>query len=53
MGYAPPVAAAGVPLRTPETALKVTPVGSAPVSESVGRGKPVTVTVNVPAVPSA
>ena len=34
----------GVPLRTPP-ALRVTPVGSAPVSLNVGAGKPVAVTV--------
>ena len=43
--------AAGVPLRTP-AALKVTPFGRLPVSLSVGAGKPVAVTVNVPAVPT-
>ena len=40
---------AGVPLRTPVAALNVTPLGSAPVSLSVGAGDPVAVTVNVPA----
>jgi hypothetical protein len=31
---------------------KVTPVGSAPVSDREGVGKPVVVTENVPAVPT-
>ena len=31
---------------------KVTPAGSAPVSEREGAGKPVAVTENVPAVPT-
>ena len=44
--------AEAVPLSTPVAVLKVTPVGSAPVSESVGAGNPVAVTVNVPAVPT-
>ena len=34
------------------SALNVTPLGSAPVSLSVGAGNPVAVTVNVPAVPT-
>ena len=48
----PAVPAAGVPLNTLVAALKVTPLGSAPVSLSVGAGVPVAVTVNVPAVPT-
>ena len=36
---------------TPVLALKVTPEGSVPVSLSVDVGKPVAVTVNVPAAP--
>ena len=47
--------AAGVPLRVAVPAvpaLKVTPEGSAPDSDSVGVGVPVAVTVNVPAVPA-
>lgn len=48
-----PVAEAGVPLSTPVAALNVTPLGNAPVSLSVGVGKPVAVTMNVPAVPTA
>jgi len=40
-----------VPLSTP-AALKVTPLGRAPVSVNVGVGKPVAVTVNDPAVPT-
>ena len=51
MGYVPPVFAAGVPLRTP-AALRVTPLGSAPVSLKVGAGKPVAVTVNEAPVPT-
>jgi hypothetical protein len=39
----------GVPDRTPPE--NVTPVGSVPASEIVGVGKPVAVTVNVPAAP--
>ena len=48
----PPVPAAGVPLSTPVEVLNVTPLGKAPASLSVGAGKPVAVTVNVPAVPT-
>ena len=44
--------AAGVPLSTPVEALKVTPLGSVPVSLSVGVGKPVAVTGNDPAEPT-
>ena len=40
----------GVPDKTPPE--KLTPVGSVPVSEIVGVGKPVSVTVNVPSVPA-
>jgi hypothetical protein len=50
-GYDPPVPAAGVPLSTP-AAVKVTPVGSAPVRLNVGAGKPVAVTVKEPAEPT-
>jgi hypothetical protein len=46
------VPAAGVPLRTPVVVLKVTPLGSAPNSLSVGFGVPVAVTVKLPAKPS-
>jgi hypothetical protein len=46
------VPAAGVPLNTCVTALNVTPLGSAPLSLSVGVGEPVAVTVNDPAVPT-
>ena len=42
--------AAGVPLSTPVFAFKVTPPGSAPLSVKVDAGKPLAVTVNVPAV---
>lgn len=44
--------AAGVPLSTPAV-LKVTPLGRLPLSVNVGVGKPVAVTVNDPAVPTA
>ena len=50
MLYAPPVPAAGVPPRTPVEALKLTPVGSAPVSVKVGVGRPVAVSVNEPEI---
>jgi len=46
------VFAAGVPLSTPVFPLNVTPLGSAPVSVKVDAGKPVAITVNVPAVPT-
>ena len=44
--------AAGVPDSTPAVALRVTPLGRVPVSVKVGAGKPVAVTVKVPAVPT-
>src|SRR5438128_8844646 len=50
IGYVPPVPAAGVPLKTPVPTLNVTPPGNVPVSLKAGAGKPVAVTVNVPAV---
>ena len=43
--------AAGVPERTP-AALNVTPEGRGPVSENVGAGFPVAVTVKAPAAPT-
>jgi hypothetical protein len=46
----PPVPAAGVPLNVPVEAVNVTPLGSVPISLSVGAGTPVAVTVKVPAV---
>ena len=52
MGYVPPVPAAGVPDNTPVAALKLTPLGKDPDSETVGVGNPVEVTVKVPAVPT-
>ena len=52
IGYVPPVPAPGVPLSTPVAGTKVTPEGSAPVSDKVGAGVPVAVTVNVPAAPT-
>ena len=52
MLYVPAVPVAGVPLITPVAVLNVTPLGSVPLSPSVGVGKPVAVTVNVPGVPS-
>ena len=48
----PPVPAAGVPDSTPVVESRVTPVGRVPVSEKVGAGLPVAVTVKVPAVPT-
>ena len=51
-GYVPAVPAAGVPLNIPVPGTKVTPVGRVPVTERVGAGKPVFVTVNVPAAPT-
>lgn|SRR5215472_17838 len=53
--YALPVPTAGVPESVPvpfPLSLKVTPLGSAPVSVSDGVGVPVVVTENVPAVPT-
>ena len=50
MSYVPLVPA-GTPLSEPVTALNVTPVGSAPVSDSPGEGTPVAVTANEPAIP--
>ena len=44
---------AGVPLSTPVDPLNETPVGSAPLPPRVGVGKPVAVTVKVPAFPTA
>jgi len=55
MGYVPTVPAAGVPLSVPvpfPLSLKVTPLGSVPVSVREGVGAPVVVTENVPAVPT-
>ena len=49
----PDVPAAGVPQRIPVAGVKVTPVGSGPVSLSVGAGVPVAVTVNDPAALTA
>jgi len=53
--YGLPVPAAGVPLSVPvpfPLSVKVTPLGSVPDSLRLGAGKPVVVTVNVPAVPT-
>ncbi len=44
--------AAGVPLSTPVAAVNVTPLGKAPLSLSVGVGKPVFVTVKLPLLPT-
>src|SRR2546430_1559554 len=52
MEYVPPVPAPGVPERMCVATSKVTPVGSEPVSLNDGAGKPVAVTVNVPALPT-
>ena len=49
IGYVPTVPNAGVPLSTPAE-VKVTPLGSAPVSVKLGAGKPVALTVNDPTV---
>jgi hypothetical protein len=51
IGYDPPVPAAGVPFKTPEE-LRVTPLGSAPVSVNAETGNPLALTVNDPAVPT-
>jgi hypothetical protein len=51
-GYVPPLPVAGVPLRTPVVASKVTPDGNVPVTAIVGVGLPVAVKVKVPADPS-
>ena len=50
--YAPPVPTAGVPERRPVDGLNVTPVGSAPLSDSVGVGLPDFNTVKDPGVPT-
>ena len=52
MGYVPDVPLAGVPLRIPVPGLNVTPEGNVPVSDRVGAGRPVAVTVNDPAEPT-
>jgi hypothetical protein len=50
--YVPPVPTIGVPLKTPVDASKVTPVGNAPDSLSVGTGEPLAVTRKLPALPT-
>src|SRR5579862_9090533 len=50
--YVPPVPAPGVPLNTPVVVLKLSPEGSVPVSLNVSPGKPLAVTVKLPAVPA-
>src|SRR5262249_14907112 len=52
IGKLPAVPAPGVPERVLVAALNVTPEGSAPLSDTVGLGFPVVVTVNEPAAPS-
>ena len=52
IGYVPLDPMIGVPDSTPVVELRVTPVGSVPVSLKVGAGKPVAVTAKVPAVPT-
>src|SRR6266850_42883 len=55
MEYVPAVPDAGVPLSFPvpfPLSVKVTPPGSVPDSTRLGAGKPVVVTVNVPAAPT-
>ena len=44
--------APGVPDSTPVVALSDTPLGNEPVSVNVAAGKPLAVTVKVPAVPT-
>src|SRR3954447_21128244 len=53
-GYTPPLPAAGVPARVadPPPPWNVTPSGNVPDAERVGAGKPVAVTVTVPATPT-
>ena len=48
----PPVPAPGVPLSTPVEELNVSPVGNVPVSLKVSAGKPLAVTVKLPALPT-
>jgi hypothetical protein len=53
--YVPPLPEAGVPLSVAvpfPLFTNVTPLGSVPVSDSVGAGDPVVVTVKLPAVPT-
>jgi hypothetical protein len=50
--YVPAVPAAGVPASFPVAGVNVTPEGRVPLSASVGAGKPVAVTVKVPAAPT-
>jgi hypothetical protein len=55
IGYEPAVPAAGVPASVADPlplSMNVTPLGSVPVLVSVGAGKPVVVTANVPALPT-
>ena len=55
IGYTPSLPAAGVPDRVAvpsPLSTKVTPLGSEPTSDKAGVGKPVEVTVKVPAEPS-
>ena len=52
MEYVPAVPAAGVPLSTPVEGLKVMPAGRAPLSDNVGEGIPVAMTLNEPAKPT-
>ena len=51
-GQVPAVPDAGVPDSTPLPALKLTPNGRPPASDSVGDGVPVRVTVKLPALPT-
>ena len=48
----PLLPATGVPLSTPVLALKLTPLGNVPLSLNAGVGKPVSVTVKLPAAPT-
>ena len=45
-GYVPDVPDPGVPLSSPVAGVNVTPLGSAPLLDSVGAGLPFAVTVN-------
>jgi hypothetical protein len=48
----PPVPVDGVPLNRPVASLNETPLGNAPLSEKVGAGRPLAVTLKLPFVPA-
>src|SRR5579863_1894088 len=52
--YVPPLPGAGVPLSTPSAAMNLTPLGRTSVwlSDNVGTGKPLVLTIKVPADPT-